>query len=359
MDNRMQTKTSDPIQQKTRETQPYPPSFLDRFMRFIQRLPIPYWLTYFLLFTLESAINHVLAWMDGWLPAFTFNAIMFIFPLWQWGTLAIITYLNMTSEAALSSFRPLLDVNDETLKKLKCEFTTMPTRGVIFNGMIWIVVYVLLTYLTYDAFYIQYGLGNFFQVFVFLEGLISYSTGSAIYYHSLRQLRLVNRTVKMVKRFNLFHLDPVYAFSRLTSRTGISWMIMLGLTLLMFPLELAKGLTLAVLSFQVVLAVAAFVLPLRFVNYHLVSEKRRLLAEHHQRIESTLEHLHRSLDKNETDAAEQLGNTLVGLHTEREILMGISTWPWRTGTLTGLLTAIVLPIALLLIQLAIEKWIGG
>ena len=234
----------------------------------------------------------------------------------------------------------------------------MPPRGVILSGVMWAIVYFLLTYLTYDGFYVRYGLGVFFQVFTFLQGLITYSTGSAIYYHSLRQLWLVNRTVKMVKRFNLFQLEPVYAFSRLTSRTGISWMIMLGLTLLMFPLELAKGLMLAVLGFQVVLAVAAFVLPLRFVNYHLVSEKRRLLAEHNQRIESTLDHLHRSLDKNETDTAEQLGNTLVGLHTEREILMNISTWPWRTGTLTGFLSAIVLPIALLLIQLGIEKWIG-
>lgn len=359
MNNQMQTRTSDPVQKNPREIQPYPPSFLDRFMRAIQRLPFPYWLTYFLLFVLQSALNHILAWMDGWLPTFTFNAIMLIFPLWQWCTLAIITYLNTTSEAALSSFRPLLVVDEDALKRLRCEFTTMPTRGVIFNGVIWIVVYVLLTYLTYDAFYVKYGLGNFFQLFVFLQGLICYSTASVIYYHSLRQLWLVNRTVKMVKRFNLFNLDPVYAFSRLTSRTGVSWMILLGLTLLMFPLELAKGLMVVILGFQVVLAVAAFVLPLRFVNHHLVSEKRRLLKEHNQRIESTLDNLHRALDKNKTDAAEQLGNTLVGLHTEREILRDISTWPWRTGTLTGFLSAIVLPIALLLIQLGIEKWMGG
>ena len=31
---------------------PYPPSFIDRFFRFIQQLPVPYWLTYLLLFSL-------------------------------------------------------------------------------------------------------------------------------------------------------------------------------------------------------------------------------------------------------------------------------------------------------------------
>ena len=328
-------------------------------MHFIRRLPIPYWLTYLLLFILESVINHVLAWIDGWLPAFTLNGIMLLFPLWQWGTLAAISYLNITSEATLSSFHPLLGSDDDALKKMKYEFTTMPTRGVILNGVIWIIVYLLLTYLSYNAFYVRYGLGNSLRVFLFLEGLIGYSTGSVIYYHSIRQLWLVNHTVKMVKKFNLFHLDPVYAFSRLTSRTGISWMFLLGLTLLLFPLALAKGPMLAVLGIQVVLALAAFVLPLRFVNYHLVSEKRRRLAELNQQVGLTVERLHRSLDQNEIDEAAQLGNVLTGLNAEREILMDISTWPWRTGTMTAFLSAIVLPIVLLLLQITIQKWLGG
>jgi hypothetical protein len=355
----MPTRISTPTEQNTDEMQPYSPSFLDRFMRFIQRLPTPYWLTYLLLFILQSVINHVLAWMDGWLPAFTFHGTMLLFPLWQWGTLAAVTYLNMTSDATLSSFSPLLDSDDDALKKIKYEFTTMPTRGVILSGVTWILAYLLLNYLTYDAFYVGYGLGNSLRMFIFLEGLIGYSTGSVIYYHSIRQLWLVNGTVKMVKQFNLFHLDPVHAFSRLTSRTGISWMFLLGLTLLLFPLDLARGPILALLGFQVVLALAAFVLPLRFVNYHLVSEKRRLLAELNQQIGWTVERLHHSLDQNEVDEAAQLGNALMGLNTEREILMDISTWPWRTGTMTAFLSAIVLPIVLLLLQIVIQKWLGG
>lgn len=347
------------MQKNTNEMHPYPPSFIDRFMRFIQRLPIPYWLTYFLLFILESVINHVWAWIDGWLPVFTFNKLLLVFPLWQWGTLAAIAYLNITSEAILPSFRELLEIEDDSLEKLKYEFTTLPTRGLMLSGVMWIFAYLMLTYLTYDAFYVRYGLENSFKVFIFLEGLICYSTGSVIYYHSIRQLWLVSGTVKTVKRFNLFHLGPVYAISRLTSRTGISWMFLLGLTLLLFPLDLAKGLTLIILGFQVVIALVAFILPLRFVYYHLVSEKRRLLAELNHQIETTMKRLHHSLDKDEVDEASQFANALMGLNSEREILMGISTWPWRTGTLTTFLSAIFLPIVLLLIQIVIQKWLGS
>jgi hypothetical protein len=147
-------------------------------------------------------------------------------------------------------------------------FTTMPARSVILSCVIWSIVYVILVYLNRDAF-AAYGMGTFFTLILFLEGLISFSTASAIYYHSLRQLRLVNRTVRMVKKVNLFQLDPVYAFSRVTSRTGISWMIMLSLTLLTFPMQLTNVPVLAILVLQVLLALAAFVLPLRFVNQYL------------------------------------------------------------------------------------------
>jgi hypothetical protein len=355
----MEKKIPDKTQKNAGNLLPYSPSFIDKFLRFIQRLPIPYWMTYLLLFILESILNHVLAWIDGWLPAFNFNTLLLLFPLWQWGTLASITYLNHTSETTLSNFRPLLDKDNDAVDKLKYEFTTMPIPGVILNGLLWIVGYLLLTYLSYDAFYVRYGLGNFFKVFNILEGLICFAIGSVIYYHSIRQLRLVNRTVKLVKRFNLFNLQPVYAFSRLTSRTGISWMFLLVLTLLMFPLDLAKGLALVVLVLQVVMALAAFVLPLRLVNYHLASEKRRLLAENRRRIEAALAKLHERLDQNELSEMGLLNQAIIGLNSEREILSKISIWPWRTDTLTGFLSAIGLPIILLLIQIAIKKWFGG
>jgi hypothetical protein len=225
--------------------------------------------------------------------------------------------------------------------------------------MIWVAIYVLITTLTFDTFYIGYGLGITLMWFVILEGLIAFITGGVIYYHSIRQLQLVNRTVKQVKRFNLFHLDPVYAFSQLTARTGILWMLLLGLTLLAFPLDLASLLTIAMLAGQVVLALAAFVLPLRSVNQRLVSEKRSLLAANQQRIETTLTQLHQRIDQKDTGEIGQINDALAGLNTERDILAKISTLPFSTNTLRGFLSAIVLPIALLLVQISIQKWLDG
>jgi hypothetical protein len=328
-------------------------------MNAVQRLPIPYGLTYLVLFILESALFHVLAWIDGWLPAYTGSSLLFLFPLWLWGPLAIITYLNSISRDALADFAPLLNIQAESLQQLKNEFTIMPTRSVIISGVFWASFYLLFAYLAFPPIYAAYGIGSTLATMNTLVGLVTYFIGSIIYYHSIRQLRLVHRTVNLVKQFNLFQLDPVYAFSLVTSRTGIAWVLLLSLTLLTFPLQLAPIPVLALLSVQIVLAISAFVLPLQIVHQRLVAEKRKLEAEHQQRVESTLGKLHGYLESNELGDMIALDHAVIALNAEREILAKIPTWPWRAGMLTGFLSIAVLPIILFLIQLVLGRLLGG
>ncbi len=348
----------DPMKKNPPAARPYAPSFLDRFMGFVVRLPLPYWLTYLLLFFLQSLLTHAVAWIAGWLPAFTFNPILFVFPVWLWGPLAFITHLNRVALDALADFSPLLDLDDQRLARLKVEFTVMPARNLLLSALIWSIVYLGLTLPAFEAYSAAFGFGPALAMLVTIEGLISFATGSAIFYHSFRQLRQVNLAVKMVSQFNLFQLDPVYSFSRVTSQIGIAWIIMLSLTLLLFPIRDANLGLLVILALQVVLAVAAFVLPLWFVNRRLVSGKRRLLAEHNRRLESTLERLHAYLDWKQPEQAAQLNSALAGLNLERNVLMSIPTWPWRTGTLTTFLSTLGLPVFIFLLQLLLRKLLG-
>jgi hypothetical protein len=279
-----------------------------------------------------------------------------LFPAWQWIPFLIVAFLNTTAKSALNSFSRLSGHTDGTLDKLKYEFTTMPPRDVIISSAIWVAFYAIATYLFFPL-YEDLGFGNLTRNLVILEGLFCFATGGVIYYHSLRQLWLVNRTVKIVKQYNLFNLDPVYSFSRLTARTGISWVVMLTLNLLLFPFGAALELILFIAVIQVALALAAFILPLQFVNNRLVAEKRRLLAENRQRVETTLNRLHEQIDQNKLNEIEHLNNVISGLSAERDTLEKIPTLPWRTETLTGFLSATVLPIILLIIQIIIERWI--
>jgi hypothetical protein len=162
----------------------------------------------------------------------------------------------------------------------------------------------------------------------------------------------------MVRHFDLFRLDPVYAFSVLTSRTGICWVALLTLTLLMSPLDIGGIPQLSTLILQIALAMGAFLLPLRIVNRRLVSEKRKLLAELHQRMKATLARLHQQVDENSLQEVPRLNDALKALTTEREILARIPTWPWRPGLFAGFLSITVLPVVLYLVQFALGRWLG-
>ena len=94
-----------------------------------------------------------------------------------------------------------------------------------------------------------------------------------------------------------------------------------------------------------------FYLPLSGVHRRLVSEKERLLQEANSRIATILDRIHSAAFE------QQAYGDVGGMHTvfstlreEKETVQGLSTWPWRPGTLTGLLSALFLPIILALLR---------
>lgn len=123
-------------------------------------------------------------------------------------------------------------------------------------------------------------------------------------------------------------------------------------------MHLPGGLIIAIQVFQLVLAVAAFVLPLWFVHRRLAAEKLKLIAEFNWQVELTTLKLHQSLDANEMGRVTPLKDALLGLTAGHEVIKSIPTWPWRSGMLTGFLSAAVLPIVLFLVQLVIQNLMG-
>lgn len=321
----------------------------------VKGLPVPYGVTYLTFFILVGVFNLLVSWADGWLPVYTFSPIVFLFPLWFCFPLAIMTYLESVAVKALHDFRPLLKVSNETILQREYEFTTMPQKSVVLSSVFWGIVFVVSVPFTFTTFFVGLHVGMLGTVILVVEGLITYLTGSAIYYHTIRQLRLVNETVNMVQHFNLFRLEPVYAFSVVTSRTAIAWALLIALTQLIFPFQLAPIPTFALLVVQTLLAVLAFALPLRIVNQRLVAEKRKLLEEHQQRVESTLARLHRRIDEDAGGELPESNNAITALNAERDLLEKIPTWPWRARLFTGFLSVMVLPIVVFIIQLVIQR----
>ena len=351
--NRSHTPTSD-----VGEAVAYKASWIDRLLATVERLPVPYWLVYLALFVVEVAVIHILSWVDGWVPPFQFERINLSFPLWTWGPLAAMTYLDSVALAAIREFRPLLKVDDEGLRQLEYEFTTMPSRPVIISGLLWSATYAVLTYFLGPTWAQLYPVGPLALTVGFAVGLFAFITGSTIYYHTIRQLRLVSQTVVKVSTFDLFRLDPVYAFSRLTAQTGVAWIFLLSISLLLFPSGLNPIPIILLSAFQISLALAAFVLPLWSVHKRLATEKRSLLADISSRVQAASRRLHRHLDEDDLTRIGDVKDAFAALAAEHAVIDKIPTWPWRAGTLGGILSALALPIVLFLIQRILQRWLA-
>lgn len=283
------------------------------------------------------------------------HRVLFLFPLWTWGPLFFTTLINATAEKALQEFNTLLKLSKSELQDLTDEFVILSPRAVMFSGLIWSLIYVFQNIMGYESFYGANGVGNVGLYSGILLGLPAYLIGSILPYYTWRLLRLVRRTLERVKSFNLFNLTPVYALSRLTALTGIAIVLMLSLTLVTFPIEMVNVSVTAVLGVQMLLAVAAFILPLRSVNQKLVAVKQGLLAEHQERVGQTLARLHQAVGAIPIKKVSEIEAALNALVVEERILRKVPTWPWRSETLREFVSALLIPMILWAVQLMLAR----
>jgi hypothetical protein len=168
---------------------------------------------------------------------------------------------------------------------------------------------------------------------------------------AIHQLRMVDRIYDRVGKIALLRAKPLYAFSQLTARIGVSFLLLAYYVAAVKPDAVSSSPALeALLVAMVPTAVACFVLPLRGMHRRLAAEKDHALAQVASRLEAVFVRLHERVDQEVLADADKLNQQIASLSAEREALARLSTWPWETATLTGFLTTLVLPALLWGIQ---------
>jgi len=71
-------------------------------------------------------------------------------------------------------------------------------------------------------------------------------------------------------------------------------------------------------------------------------------------VKATVGELHRRVDAGETQDVGGLNDIMNGLATEQTMLGQIPTWPWHAETLWLVITAILFPLVLWLVQRALD-----
>jgi len=64
--------------------------------------------------------------------------------------------------------------------------------------------------------------------------------------------------------------------------------------------------------------------------------------------------LRRRIDSGQLKAMDDLNKTMASLEIEHATLTRIPTWPWPPGTLRGIVAAVLLPVAIWLIQQVLQ-----
>ncbi len=336
---------------------PYPPGWLDRLIDWVDRMPGPNAL--YCLGLLVSQFGYVTAllWFNGRLPVGSIDLrlafIVVVTPYLLW----VRFYLDRVAAAALDAFRPALAVSDAELLRLRYELTTLPARTTRVVTSVAIAVFLLNAVLLPDSIVFQFG--SSLEAALIGIGPIALSTGTVAVVstvQAIHQLRMVERIYDLVGKIALLRAKPLYAFSQLTARTGVSFLLLTYYTAAVRPDLVSSSLALkVVLVAMVPTAVACFVLPLRGMHRRLAAERDRALAQVASRLEAVFVRLHERVDQEILADADKLNMQITSLSAEREALARVSTWPWEPATLTGFLTTLVLPVLLWGIQRVVER----
>jgi hypothetical protein len=329
----------------TDRSAPYPPSWIDRLHAWIDALPIPTLAVYLGAFLAVLLMGHAPAWAEGYVPVgsldlFFSSPAMFLVLVY-----GAIHYLDRAAARAWGSFRPLVALDDEEAGRVAYELTTMPARPAI--------VCVGLGFLTAATYFaLEYGKrfdltrGPVTVIVGFVLTIVIFTGASALLYHSLRQLGMIDRVHGRVQSIDLLHPERLHAFASVTASTGVAILALGYIGLVTSPDALANPQTLFWTVLTTVVAVACFFGPLYGMHGSIVAEKARRLETVGQLLDRALGDLHRRVEQGDLSDADAVNKQVATLLAERDALSRAPTWPWSPGTLGGFVTAIALPIGL-------------
>ena len=341
-------------------TRPYAPSVIDRLVYRIDGLPGHGWWVY------PALIGAFLAWMHGWIwatgvrPFGTFEPATATYVFYPAFALAAIHFLDRAGNAAMAAFRPALDLSDAAIERRRYELVTLPAGPALWAAIaLGTVIGVSVVLTQTPASLALFGPTTAQSLFVMLPfGIAGYVGFAVVIWHTVRQLRGVARLHREA-RLNLLDAGPIYAFSGLTMRTGLVWIVVGYYSLTVsgaFVTANAIALPISVANF--VVAAACFVLPLYGLHGRLVVEKNRLLHEASARVAAMTAELYQRVDDRQLTGVKEVSDAFGGVVAAREQVLKLPTWPWPPRAIGQFVTALVLPIVLFVITRLVGQQLG-
>jgi hypothetical protein len=200
------------------------------------------------------------------------------------------------------------------------------------------------------------------QLAAILLSLLTAALMLGLLAHVVHQLRVVTRVHRTV-RIELFHLEPLYAFSTLTAWTGIALLALLVGLLALLSISvgtfiLVGASDMALTATIVVVAIACFFVPLLGLHARIADVKAGQLAIAQATMSTAIEAVRARVQAGDLEGAAKLKDAVLAADSSIAAIARISTWPWRAETLRGFVSAVVLPIGLFLVYELLRRALG-
>ncbi len=324
---------------------PYPPSWLDRLTRRIDQLPGPYWFPYLAAYLALLGLAWLLLGLEG-RPLSAETVFAHAVPYYGFW---LLHYLDRRAAASLEEYRPAFTGSEAELRDVRFRLTTLPARPAIVITTISLLISFVVSY--------AWSAPSAFHLLDRAQFYLADIFAGLYIYHSVRQLRMVNRLYATSTRVDLLDLAPLHTFSTLSAHTAIGGLVIVSAGVLITPTGFVGPFLIAGILFAL-MAVLAFLLPLMGLNRRLVRAKSQSLADLNRRWQACMDEVYRRLDRGDLSAADKVNTTLSALERARTVIERIPTWPWRPEALRSLVAALILPAVISVIQYGLRRFLG-
>lgn len=331
----------------------YKLSWVNRFMVWLSRLPLPVWLSLALIYVMAVLGFHIARWNDGFPvgidPESVYNGV--------WSVISLIFFFiieNLVNKA-IARFSVLVPGKKKQLEEIRDQMISIPPTFAFWALVFMAAVIVAGSYFSPTFLYEGIRSPASYAILIAVA-VFSYAFGPIFIVQGFRQLQAVVKAYELVSEINIFHLQPLYAFSGLTMTMSLFWIVVLNMSfygnLVMTPhsslpdliLTFAFGVPLIVLAF------VTFIYPLLGIHQRILRAKEKALEENGLEIDRVHKNVYRNLRSSKYKTAGDAERSLTSLYKMREQIEKVPTWPWHAGSLRNFLSAVFLPLGLWLLQ---------
>jgi hypothetical protein len=339
----------------TLDPRPYAPSYVNRLISIAHRSRLPAPVVYASLMVAALIVEVLAKVADGTFPN-GLRVIHLALPVFAVAWLPAVDGFGQLASRALTTARPLLVLDDESVEEWRYRATTLPRVPALISAALGLAALVVLT-LSQPA--------DTFQVL----GVMTSTPTSAVEWSLqflvwtgvgptalmiLRQMSLVGNLTARHTRIDLFALGPIYAYSRVTAAHAIFTVAIVVVATLALSSIAATIQWIVVAGGALLVAASAFVVPLWGVHRLIQREKQRRDDQLTKVANSFMADLEARIARNELSELDDVKAGLDGTLLIRDQVRSTSAWPWRTDTAGAVVSVLLAPILVYLIS-----WVLG